>query len=72
MGKNNTKVTGFRIEDEDVLTKMGIIAEKHCRTRNKEVEFALKLYVADYEHKHGEIDLSGIPKNTRIVAERIK
>lgn len=69
MGKNNVKVTGFRIEDEDVLAKMGIIAEKHCRTRNKEVEFALKLYVADYEHQNGVIDLDMLPKDTRKVAD---
>lgn len=70
MGKNNVKVTGFRIEDEDVLAKMGIIAERHCRTRNKEVEFALKLYVADYEDKNGVIDLDKIPKDTKMVAEK--
>lgn len=70
MGRNRVKVTGFRIEDESILAKMGIIAENHCRTRNKEVEFALKLYIADYEHQNGVIDLDKIPKDTRIAAER--
>lgn len=71
MGRNKVKVTGFRIEDESILAKMGIIAEEHCRTRNKEVEFALKLYIADYENQHGAIDLDKITKNTKIAAERI-
>lgn len=72
MGLNKTKVTGFRIEDEDILLKLNVIAENHCRTRNKEVEFALKLYVADYEHQHGVIDLDKyIAKNVKIAAEKI-
>lgn len=57
MGKNKIKVTGFRIEDDKLLKKLGIIAAENCRTRNKEVEFALKIYVAEYEQQHGEIKL---------------
>ena len=42
MGVNKVKVTGFRIEDETILKKLNIIARNNCRTRNKEVEYALK------------------------------
>lgn len=55
MGKNKVKVTGFRIENQTILEKLNIIAEKNCRTRNKEVEFALKQYVENYERKNGSI-----------------
>lgn len=58
MGKNKVKVTGFRIEDESILEKLYIIAENNCRTRNKEVEFALKQYVQNYESKNGNITIS--------------
>lgn len=57
MGLNKTKVTGFRIEDEKVLIKLNIIAKRNCRTRNKEVEYALKKYVNDYEQQNGQIEL---------------
>ena len=57
MGKNKTKVTGFRIEDESILTKLNIIAKENCRTRNKEVEYALKQYVLNYELEHGTIQI---------------
>ena len=48
MGVNKVKVTGFRIEDETILKKLNIIARNNCRTRNKEVEYALKQYVEHY------------------------
>lgn len=57
MGLNKTKVTGFRIEDEKILIKLNIIAKRNCRTRNKEVEYALKKYVNDYEQQNGTIIL---------------
>lgn len=60
MGKNKTKVTGFRIEDESILEKLNIIAKENCRTRNKEVEYALKKYVTDYEKQHGNITIRDI------------
>lgn len=69
MGANRTKVTGFRIEDESVLIKLGIIANKNCRTRNKEVEFALKQYVENYENIYGKIKIEeqeGQIKNIKI------
>ena len=55
MGANRTKVTGFRIEDQTILDKLSIIAKQNCRTRNKEVEFALKQYVENYESRNGNI-----------------
>lgn len=57
MGQNKVKVTGFRIEDETILEKLNIIAKNNCRTRNKEVEYALKLYVQNYETKNGTINI---------------
>lgn len=60
MGKNKTKVTGFRIEDETILEKLNIIAQENCRTRNKEVEYALKLYVQNYEKQNGNITIGNI------------
>ena len=57
MGKNKTKVTGFRIEDESILEKLNIIAKNNCRTRNKEVEFALKMYVENYEKQNGSVNI---------------
>ena len=55
MGINKVKVTGFRIEDESILKKLNIIAKENCRTRNKEVEYALKQYVEQYERLNGKI-----------------
>lgn len=57
MGKNKVKVTGFRIEDTTILEKLHITAKNNCRTRNKEVEFALKQYIENYEREHGKIEL---------------
>lgn len=58
MGQHKVKVTGFRISDETILEKMDIIAKKNCRTRNKEVEYALKKYVNDYENENGSITIN--------------
>lgn len=57
MGINKVKVTGFRIEDESILKKLSIIAKENCRTRNKEVEYALKQYVEQYERLNGKIEI---------------
>lgn len=57
MGQNRVKVTGFRIEDKTILDKLNVIAKSNMRTRNKEVEFALKKYVEDFELEHGTIEL---------------
>lgn len=54
MGKNLQKLYSFRT-DETLIQKLNIISSEHSRTRNKEIEYALKLYVKDYEQEHGEI-----------------
>lgn len=64
MGKNLVKVTGFRISDQTILEKLKIIAKNHKRDRNKEVEWALKLYVDAYEAKHGKIQLHEEKENS--------
>lgn len=75
MGYNKTKVTGFRIENEEILLKLNVIAERHCRTRNKEVEYALMMYVADYENQFGEITETEYQKyvkpDLKVAAEKI-
>ncbi len=63
MGANKVKVTGFRIEDETILEKLNIIAKKNCRTRNKEVEYALKQYVENFEKTNGNISIGEITQN---------
>lgn len=60
MGENKVKVTGFRIENESILIKLGIIAKMNHRTRNKEVEYALEKYVKEYEFENGIIELEEI------------
>lgn len=57
MGKNLQKLYSFRT-DETLIQKLNIISNEHSRTRNKEIEYALKLYVKDYEQEHGEIILN--------------
>ena len=54
MGKNLQKLYSFRT-DEELIQKLNIISNEHSRTRNKEIEYALKLYVKEYEQKYGEI-----------------
>lgn len=56
MGKNLQKLYSFRT-DETLIQKLKIISREHTRTRNKEIEYALKLYVKDYEEKYGEIQI---------------
>lgn len=40
---------------EELLDKVKSIAEKNKRSANKEIEFALEAYVAEYEEKNGTI-----------------
>lgn len=63
MGKNLQKLYSFRTNDE-LIEKLNIIAEKHSRTRNKEIEYALKQYVEDYETQEGKINLKNINIDT--------
>ena len=71
MGVNKVKVTGFRIEDETILKKLNIIARNNCRTRNKEVEYALKQYVEQYENQYGEIKIENGHKTKNADIEKI-
>ena len=63
MGEHKQKLFSFRTNDE-LIEKLNIIAEKHSRTRNKEIEYALKQYVEDYETQEGKINLKNININT--------
>lgn len=58
MGKNLQKLYSFRT-DETLIQKLNIISKEHSRTRNKEIEYALKLYVKNYEKENGEIEIKG-------------
>ena len=42
---------------EELLAKVRAIAEKNKRSANKEIEFVLTSYVADYEKQHGPISV---------------
>lgn len=59
MGKNLQKVYGIRTDDE-IMEKFTIIAQKHCRTRNKEIEYALKEYIKSYERNEGTININKV------------
>ena len=54
MGKNLQKLYSFRTDDE-LIEKLNIIANENSRTRNKQIEHILKLYVKNYEEEHGII-----------------
>lgn len=42
---------------EELLAKIRMIADKNKRSANKEIEFVLTRYVADYEKQNGPINL---------------
>ena len=50
MGEHKQKLYSFRTNDE-LIKKLNAIAEEYNRTRNKEIEYALKQYIAEYESK---------------------
>ena len=56
MGEYKNKAYPLRI-DGKIMEKLRIIAERNSRTKNKEIEFALKQYVDVYEIQHGEIKI---------------
>ena len=60
MGKNLIKLTGFRFSDEKIPKKMDVIAKKHKRNRNQEVEWVLSEYIRKYEQENGEINISEV------------
>lgn len=44
--------------DKTIMQKMKIIAAFNGRSLNKEIEFQLRNFVAEYEQTHGPISLS--------------
>lgn len=56
MGEYKNKAYPLRI-DGTIMEKLRIIAERNSRTKNKEIEYALRKYVDVYEAQHGEINL---------------
>lgn len=45
----------LRVEQE-LLDKLGYIAEYEGRTKNKELEQMIKKRIADFEREHGKIE----------------
>lgn len=43
---------------QDLLDKLGYIAEYEGRTKNREIEQLIKRRIAEFEAVHGEIDLT--------------
>lgn len=43
--------------DQNLLDKLGYIAEYEGRTKNRELEQLIKRHIADFEARHGEISL---------------
>jgi len=60
MGKNLVKMTGFRFSEETLIPKLDVIAQREKRNRNQQVEYALTLFVEQYEQEHGEIPVDGV------------
>lgn len=46
---------------QNLLDKIGYIAEYDGRTKNKEIEHLIKQKVKDFESEHGKIDLTKLP-----------
>ena len=46
----------LRVENE-LLEKLGYIAEYEGRTKNKELEQMIKKRIRDFENEHGKIEL---------------
>ena len=54
----STNLTPFSLRiPEKLLHKIRVIAAFNKRSSNKEIEFALEQYVADYEKKNGAIKI---------------
>ena len=58
MDRHTKKQTSFRFSDDSILEKLDMIASKNCRTRNREVEYALQLYISSYESENGMLKKS--------------
>ncbi len=44
--------------DKGSMEKLRVIAKKHSRSVNKEIEFLVNCYIETYEKEHGEIAVS--------------
>ena len=53
----NTKPKYTLRVEQTLLDKMAYIAESNSRSSNKEIEFIMKKYIAEYEKQHGEIPI---------------
>ena len=58
MSANKIKVTGFRIRNPEILSKIDKIAAQHNRNRNQEVNNILEEYVEQFERRYGEIKIN--------------
>lgn len=56
-GKHKNPQYGLRVP-EDLLDKLKYIAEYNGRSANREIEQLIRVHVAKFEHKHGEIELT--------------
>lgn len=56
MGQYKNKAYPLRI-DATIMEKLKIIAENNSRTKNKEIEYALRKYVDIYEAQYGKIKI---------------
>ena len=57
MGTYKNKAYPLRI-DGTLMDKLEIIADYNSRSKNKEIEFALKKYIDVFETQHGEIKIN--------------
>ena len=54
--KDNKSRYTLRV-DQDLLDKLGYIAEYEGRTKNRELEQILKRRIEQFENEHGKIEL---------------
>ena len=69
MGRNLETQYSFRC-DEVTIKKLEYIASQNTRTRNQEMKHIIKIYVADYEAKHGEIKIEPSSMQKAIEAQK--
>ena len=55
--KDNLSRYTLRV-DQELLDKLGYVAEYEGRTKNRELEQMIKHRIADFELEHGKIDLA--------------
>ncbi|WP_368234508.1 TraY domain-containing protein [Anaerotruncus rubiinfantis] len=52
--------------DDDTHKKLQEIANRQSRSQNKQVEFIVKQFIADFEKINGKIETKNIPDPTEI------